>query len=74
MKSQKREASEWWRQKILKISIFISRKKDGEITLGFVAELSEIEVKHEIMENLYAMYHQIKVVLNFKRSLLRLAN
>ena len=73
MKSQKREASEWWRQKILKISIFISRKKDGEITLGFVAELSEIEVKHEIMENLYAMY-QIKVVLNFKRSLLRLAN
>ena len=73
MKSQKREASEWWRQKILKISIFISRKKDGEITLGFVAELSEIEVKHEIMENVYAMY-QIKVVLNFKRSLLRLAN
>ena len=73
MKSQKREASEWWRQKILEISIFISRKKDGEITLGSVAELSEIEVKHEIMENLYAMY-QIKVVLNFKRSLLRLAN
>lgn len=73
MKSQKREASEWWRQKILKILIFISRKKDGEITLGFVAELSEIEVKHEIMENLYAMY-QIKVVLNFQRSLLRLAN
>ena len=73
MKSQKREASEWWRQKILEISIFISRKKDGEITLGFVAELSEIEVKHEIMENVYAMY-QIKVVLNFKRSLLRLAN
>ena len=48
-------------------------KETREKTSEFVAELSQIEEKDKIMENSYAMV-QIKLVLNFQRSLLRLAN
>ena len=48
-------------------------KETREKTSEFVAELSKIEEKDKIMENSYAMV-QIKLVLNFQRSLLRLAN
>ena len=48
-------------------------KETREKTSEFVAELSKIEEKDKIMENSYAMV-QIKLVLNFQRSLLRLAD
>ena len=48
-------------------------KETREKTSELVAELSKIEEKDKIMENSYAMV-QIKLVLNFQRSLLRLAN
>ena len=59
---------------VLKTLIFILRNKTGEKTSKFVVDLSKIEEeKDKIMENSYVMI-QIKVISNFERSLLRLAN
>ena len=58
---------------VLKTLIFILGKKTGEKTSEFAAELRKIEEeKDKIMENSYVMF-QVKVILNFQRSLLRFA-
>ena len=55
------------------INFHFKEKNPKEQTSEFVVELSEIKEKDKIMENSYAMF-QIKVVLNFQRSLLQLVN